>query len=134
VVAQRRSNALKFKQMNSAQPNRLVEVTRLFLKLGFTAFGGPAAHIAMFHNETVERRRWLTDQEFLDLVGATNLIPGPNSTEMAIHIGYLRAGWAGLIAGGLCFMTPAMLMVLALAWLYVRLGTPPQVGWLMYGI
>jgi chromate transporter len=101
--------------MNSAPPNRLPEVARLFLKLGFTTFGGPAAHIAMFHNETVERRRWLTDQEFLDLVGATNLIPGPNSTEMAIYIGYLRAGWAGLIAGGLCFMTPARLMVLALS-------------------
>ena len=73
----------------------------LFLKLGMTASGGPAAHIAMIHDETVKRRRWLSDQEFLDLVGATNLIPGPNSTEMAIHVGFLRAGWRGLIVGGL---------------------------------
>lgn len=78
----------------------LLEVARLFLKLGFTAFGGPAAHIAMMHDEVVKRRKWLSDQEFLDLMGATNLIPGPNSTEMAIHLSYLRAGWHGLIAGG----------------------------------
>ena len=87
----------------------LAEVAALFLKLGFTAFGGPAAHIGIMHNEVVTRRKWLTDQAFLDLLGATNLIPGPNSTEMAIHIGYLRAGWPGLIAGGLCFLCPAAL-------------------------
>ncbi len=114
--------------------SKLTEVAVLFLKLGFTAFGGPAAHIAIMHDEVVVRRKWLTDQEFLDLLGATNLIPGPNSTEMAIHIGYLRAGWLGLITSGLCFITPAMLMVLALSWLYVRFGTMPQVEWLMYGI
>ena len=79
--------------MKSPLLQRLTEVAALFLKLGMTAFGGPAAHIAMMHDETVKRRQWLSDQEFLDLVGATNLIPGPNSTEMAIHIGYLRAGW-----------------------------------------
>ncbi|MGE5250164.1 MAG: chromate efflux transporter, partial [Bacteroidota bacterium] len=112
----------------------LAEVAALFLKLGFTAFGGPAAHIGIMHDEVVERRKWLTDQAFLDLLGATNLIPGPNSTEMAIHIGYLRAGWPGLIAGGLCFLSPAALMVLGLAWLYVRYGSTPQLGWLMYGI
>ncbi|NTU57043.1 MAG: chromate transporter, partial [Anaerolineales bacterium] len=78
----------------------LAEVAALFLKLGFTAFGGPAAHIGIMHDEVVQRRKWLTDEEFLDLLGATNLIPGPNSTEMAIHIGYLRAGWSGLLAGG----------------------------------
>jgi chromate transporter len=99
-----------------------------------TAFGGPAAHIAMMHNETVKRRGWLSDQQFLDLVGATNLIPGPNSTEMAIHIGFLRAGWPGLIIGGICFITPAMLIVLFLAWVYVRFGATPQVEWLLYGI
>src|SRR5512134_970420 len=94
----------------------LLEVARLFLKLGLTAFGGPAAHIAMMHDEVVKRRKWLSDQEFLDLLGATNLIPGPNSTEMAIHLGYLRAGWPGLIVGGVCFIVPAMLIVTALAW------------------
>src|SRR5512144_1480332 len=112
----------------------LADVAALFLKLGFTAFGGPAAHIALMHAEVVVRRRWLTDEQFLDLLGATNLIPGPNSTEMAIHIGYMRAGWAGLLLGGVCFIAPAMLIVLALAWLYVRFGTTPQAGWLLYGI
>ena len=114
--------------------NRLTEVAALFLKLGFTAFGGPAAHIAIMHDEVVVRRKWLTDEQFLDLLGATNLIPGPNSTEMAIHLGYVRAGWPGLIVGGLCFILPAMLIVLGLAWLYVEFGTAPQVEWLLYGI
>ena len=113
---------------------RLTEVAALFLKLGMTAFGGPAAHIAMMHDEIVKRRQWLGDQEFLDLVGATNLIPGPNSTEMAIHIGFLRAGWPGLITGGLCFIMPAMLIVMLLAWIYVRFGSAPQAGWLLYGV
>jgi chromate transporter len=113
---------------------RLTEVARLFLKLGMTAFGGPAAHIAMMHDEIVKRRKWLSDQQFLDLVGATNLIPGPNSTEMAIHIGFLRAGWPGLIMGGICFIVPAMLIVLFLAWVYVRFGATPQAEWLLYGI
>ena len=112
----------------------LLQVLLLFHKLGLTAFGGPAAHIALFHDEVVVRRKWLTDEQFLDLLGATNLIPGPNSTEMAIHVGYLRAGWPGLIAGGLGFITPAMLIVLGLAWLYVRFGALPQAEWLMYGI
>lgn len=106
----------------------------MFLRLGITAFGGPAAHIAMMHDETVKRRKWLSDQEFLDLVGATNLIPGPNSTEMAIHIGFLQAGWLGLITGGCCFIVPAMLIVLLLAWAYVRFGALPQAEWLLYGI
>ncbi len=112
----------------------LLEVTLLFLKLGFTAFGGPAAHIGIMHDEVVKRRQWLTDQEFLDLLGATNLIPGPNSTEMAIHLGYRRAGWPGLIAGGLGFILPAASIVLALAWAYVRFGSLPEAGWLLYGI
>src|SRR5512147_2725177 len=106
--------------MEPSRLQRLKEVASLFLKLGFTAFGGPAAHTAMMHAEIVKRRQWLTDQEFLDLMGATNLIPGPNSTELAIHVGFLRAGWAGLIAAGLGFLTPAMLMVLGLAWAYVE--------------
>lgn len=120
--------------MNQVLSKQLAEVAALFLKLGMTSFGGPAAAIAMMHHETVKRRRWLSDQEFLDLVGATNLIPGPNSTEMAIHIGFLRAGWPGLITGGVCFIVPAMLTVLLLAWVYVRFGAMPQAGWLLYGI
>jgi len=112
----------------------LREVVRLFLRLGFTAFGGPAAHIAMMHDEVVVRRGWMAEQHFLDLVGATNLIPGPNSTEMAIHIGYERAGWRGLIAAGICFIMPAVLIVLALAWAYVEYGNTPQGDALMYGI
>src|SRR5688500_3631084 len=91
------------------------ERARLFLKLGSTSFGGPAAHTALMHEEVVVRRRWLTPQRFLDLVGATNLIPGPNSTELAIHIGYLRAGWRGLIVAGAAFIVPAVLMVWVLA-------------------
>jgi chromate transporter len=106
----------------------------LFLKMGFTAFGGPAAHIGMFHDEVVIRRKWLDDQEFLDLLGATNLIPGPNSTEMAIHISFIRAGWAGLVLGGACFILPAMAIIMALAWVYVQYGSTPQVGWLLYGV
>lgn len=120
--------------MESPQLQKLKEVALLFLKLGFTSFGGPAAHTAMMHSEIVQRRKWLTDQEFLDFIGATNLIPGPNSTEMAIHVGFLQAGWLGLIIAGLCFITPAMLIVLALAWVYVRFGSTPQAQWLLYGI
>ena len=113
---------------------RSIELAILFLKLGVTAFGGPAAHIAMMHTEMVKRRKWLDDGEFLDLLGATNLIPGPNSTEMAIHIGYLRAGWPGLIIAGTCFILPAMLIVIALAWIYVQVGSTPAAGWLLYGV
>ena len=120
--------------MDESRLQRLKEVIALYLKLGFTAFGGPAAHIGLMHDEIVQRRKWLTDQEFLDLLGATNIIPGPNSTEMAIHVGFLRAGWPGLIVGGLCFITPAVLMVLALAWAYVRFGSMPEAQWLLYGI
>jgi chromate transporter len=115
-------------------PERVREVALLFLRLGFTAFGGPAAHIALMHAEIVKRRRWLSEEEFLDLIGATNLIPGPNSTEMAIHTGLRRAGWLGLIVGGLCFISPAVFIVLVLAWAYVRFGSTPQASWLLYGI
>ena len=115
-------------------PPRLKEVTTVFLKMGATAFGGPAAHVAIMHDEVVRRRQWLSDEQFLDLLGATNLIPGPNSTEMAIHLGYLRAGWPGLIAGGLGFILPATLLVLGLAWAYTRLQTLPAAGFLLYGV
>lgn len=117
-----------------SSPNRLAEVAGLFLRLGFTAFGGPAAHIAMMRREIVQQRHWISDEYFLDLLGIVNLIPGPNSTELAIYLGYRRAGWSGLIVAGVCFIGPAMLIVLALAWLYVRFGSLPQVGWLFYGI
>lgn len=118
----------------SARRAALLEVAALFVKLGFTAFGGPAAHIAMMREEVVQRRRWVSDREFLDLLGLTNLIPGPNSTEMAIHLGYVRAGWPGLVAGGAAFIVPAALIVSAFAWAYVTFGSLPQVGWLLYGI
>ncbi len=120
--------------MNPSMSQRLTEVAMLFLKQGFTAFGGPAAHIAMMHDETVNRRKWLSDQDFLDLLGATNLIPGPNSTQMAIHLGYVRAGWAGLVVAGTCFIAPAMLIVLLLSWLYMRYGATPQAESLLYGV
>ncbi|HXF52119.1 MAG TPA: chromate efflux transporter [Dehalococcoidia bacterium] len=110
------------------------EVALLFLKLGVVGFGGPAAHIAMMRDEVVRRRGWLTDGEFLDLLGATNLIPGPNSTEMAIHLGLRRAGVPGLLAGGLGFILPAFAIVSALAWAYVEYGSRPQADWLLYGV
>jgi len=112
----------------------LAEVIGLFLKLGFTAFGGPAAHIGIMHDEVVRRRKWLSEEQFLDLIGATNLIPGPNSTEMVIHIGYLRAGWRGLIAAGACFIFPAMAITTALAWAYVRYGATPQASFILGGV
>jgi chromate transporter len=122
----------------SARPagrgGRVGEVARLFLKLGVIGFGGPAAHIALMEEEIVRRRRWLTRQQFLDLLGATNLIPGPNSTEMAIHVGFVRAGWPGLVVGGACFILPAMLITLALAAAYARYGRLPEAGWILYGV
>ena len=117
-----------------ADPNKLAEVASLFLRLGFTAFGGPAAHIAMMRTEVVQRRQWISDERFLDLLSVVNLIPGPNSTELAIYLSYLRAGWPGLLVGGVCFIGPAMLIVLAFAWLYVQYGSLPQTTWLLYGI
>lgn len=117
-----------------SSPRPLWEVCSLFLKLGITAFGGPAAHVALMHHEVVRRRGWLSDAEFLDLLGATQLIPGPNSTEMAIHIGYRRAGWAGLVAAGACFILPAALIVTALSWVYTTYGAAPAAGALLYGV
>ena len=113
---------------------RLKELAWLFLKLGTIGFGGPAAHIAMMDDEVVRKRGWLTRERFLDLLGATNLIPGPNSTEMAIHIGLLRAGWRGLIVAGACFILPAMTITGALAWAYVRFGALPEAVRLLYGV
>ncbi len=116
------------------QKQRLTELATVFLRLGTIAFGGPAAHIAMMDSEVVNRRQWMSREKLLDLVGITNLIPGPNSTELAIHIGYERAGWRGLLVAGSCFILPAMLIVWALAAIYARYQTVPQVEWLLYGI
>jgi chromate transporter len=114
--------------------NRIPELARVFLKLGATAFGGPAAHIAMMEDEIVRRRQWLTHEELLGYIGATNLIPGPNSTELAIHIGYRRAGWPGLVVAGACFIIPAALIVTVLAWAYVRYGHLPAAAGFLYGV
>ncbi len=105
---------------------RLAEVAWVFLKLGTVAFGGPAAHVAMMEDEAVRRRGWVSREEFLDLNSATNFIPGPNSTELAIHLGYRRAGWAGILVGGVCFIAPAAFIVIACAWGYVRYGSLPR--------
>lgn len=114
--------------------NKIGQLLALFLKLGVTAFGGPAAHIAMMEDEVVTRRQWLTRERFLDLLGATNLIPGPNSTEMAIHIGFVRAGVIGLVVAGISFILPAALLTLGCAWVYDRFQTVPQAEALLYGI
>lgn len=112
----------------------LKDIARLFLKLGIIGFGGPAAHIAMMQKEVVEKRKWLTEQHFLDLIGATNLIPGPNSTEMAIHIGHEKGGWRGLLIAGLCFILPAVFITGVFAWLYKEYGQLPEIAPFIYGI
>jgi len=112
----------------------LSSLALLFLRLGATAFGGPAAHIALMEDEVVRRRRWLSREEFLDFLGATNLIPGPNSTELAIHVGRSRAGWAGLVVAGVCFILPATLIVGVIAWAYVRYGRLPEAAGVLYGV
>ncbi|WP_101787660.1 chromate efflux transporter [Nonomuraea indica] len=117
-----------------SSPGSAREVALLFLKLGTIAFGGPAAHTAMMRDELVRRRGWVTDQRFVDLMGATNLIPGPNSTELAIHLGYDRARRRGLLAAGICFILPAALIVTALAWAYVTYGETPAVEGILYGV
>jgi chromate transporter len=116
------------------QHNRLNEIAVVFLKLGTIAFGGPAAHVAMMDDEIVKKRKWLDKDKFMDLYGATNLLPGPNSTELAIHLGLERGGWRGLILAGSCFILPAMLIVMLVAGLYSRFGTLPEVTGIMYGI
>jgi chromate transporter len=112
----------------------LRDLARLFLRLGLTAFGGPAAHIAMMQKEVVDRRGWMDHDHFLDLIGATNLIPGPNSTEMAIHIGHERGGWKGLLVAGCCFILPAVVITGFIAWLYQVYGQLPEVKAFIYGI
>jgi chromate transporter len=114
--------------------DRLKETALLFLKLGALSFGGPAVYIALMHEETVRRRRWIDEQRFLDLVGATNLIPGPNAAEMAIHLGLIRAGWRGLVASGAMFVLPGVAATLVVAWAYVAFGSIPAVEWAFYGM
>src|SRR6186713_2329831 len=112
----------------------LPEIARVFSRLGLISFGGPAAHVALMEEELVRRRRWLTRERFLDLLGAANLIPGPNSTELAIHIGWDRRRWAGLAVAGTAFIAPAACITGLLGWSYVRFGSLPALGWLLYGI
>lgn len=116
------------------EKNNLKEIAKLFLKLGIIGFGGPAAHISRMQVEVVIKRKWLTEQHFLDLIGATNLIPGPNSTEMAIHIGHEKAGWKDLIVAGLCFILPAVTITGIFAWLYKEYRQIPEVKPFLYGI
>lgn len=120
--------------MDANRRASLKQLAALFLRLGVTAFGGPAAHIALMRDEVVRRRAWLTDAEFLDLLGAASLIPGPSSTEMAIYLGRRQAGWPGIAVAGACFILPAALMVGMIAWAYVRFGSLPQVAGLLYGV
>lgn len=112
----------------------LAELAKIFLRLGATSFGGPASHIALMHEEVVRRRQWLTEEEFLDLLSAANLIPGPNSTELAIHIGHRRAGWPGLLVAGTAFILPAALIVTAVAWAYRKFGVMPEARAILYGV
>jgi len=116
------------------QKDNLLEIAKLFFKLGCISFGGPAAHIAMMENEVVKKRQWFTQEHFLDLIGATNLIPGPNSTEMTMHCGYERGGWKGLFIAGICFITPAILITMVFACLYQSYGQLPTVEPYIYGI
>ncbi|MBI2832510.1 MAG: chromate efflux transporter [Chloroflexi bacterium] len=113
---------------------RLKEVALLFLRLGATSFGGPAAYIGLMHHEVVVRRKWIDDQRFLDLMSATMLLPGPNATETASHIGLIRAGWPGLIAAGVLFILPGTAAVMVVAWAYVTYGSLPEVSWALYGV
>jgi chromate transporter len=133
-MAEKRDPADAQSLSDASPAARLAEVGLLFLKLGFFSFGGPAVYIAMMRDEVVARRRWVDDERFLDLLGATNLIPGPNATEMAIHLGRVRAGWRGLVLAGVCFVVPAMLVTLGFAWAYVRYSSTPEVGCLLYGV
>jgi len=120
--------------MASNKAEHLKEVARLFLKLGIIGFGGPAVHIALMQKEVVEKRQWMSHEHFLDLIGATNLIPGPNSTEMTMHCGHERAGWQGLVVAGFCFIMPAVLITGTLAWAYQTYGSLPEVAPFLYCI
>jgi chromate transporter len=120
--------------VRAAPASELKQIALSFLRLGTIAFGGPAAHIAMMEDEFVRRRAWVSRADFLDMLGAANLIPGPSSTEMTIHIGHQRAGWKGLVLAGVCFILPAMVMVTGFAWAYVAFGSLPQIQSVLYGV
>src|SRR5215468_10373398 len=113
---------------------RLGEIARAFLRLGFVAFGGAAAHIGLMEEEFVRRRKWLSREEFLDRLGAVNLLPGPTSTEMAIYLGELRGGFPGLLVSGACFILPAALMTLGLGWAYMKYGALPELAGVLWGV
>lgn len=117
-----------------ANRSNLAEVARVFFRLGCIAFGGPAAHISMMEDEVVRKRKWISGEHFLDLVGATNLIPGPNSTEMTMHCGHERAGWKGLVIAGMCFILPAVVITGVIAWAYEEFGSLPNIQRFIYGI
>ncbi len=126
---------IEFKSLNKKEKlRRLKEIALIFLKLGAFSFGGPAAHIALMDEEIVKKRNWLTREKFMDLLGATNLIPGPNSTELAIHLGFERGGLLGLLIAGTAFIVPAMAIVLVFAILYANYGALPEVSGILYGI
>jgi len=120
--------------VSKAPSGQIREIALLFLRLGLVAFGGPPAHIAMMRQEIVRRKGWVDDERFVDLVGATNLIPGPNSTELAIHLGFERGRWRGLVTAGVCFILPAAIIVTALAWAYVTYGQTPAFTAVLYGV
>jgi len=117
-----------------SKKSELAKIAKLFFKLGCISFGGPAAHIAMMEDEVVNKRKWMSQEHFLDLIGATNLIPGPNSTEMTMHCGHERAGWKGLIVAGFCFIFPAVVITSFFAWLYEQYGQLPEIEPYIYGI
>jgi chromate transporter len=125
---------INLSQEGKTRQASLAEIALVFLKLGTIAFGGPAAHIAMMEEEFVRRRKWISEADFLDRLAAANLIPGPSSTELAIFIGHLQRGWLGLVVAGSCFIVPAALIVSGIAWAYVRYGSLPQVGAVLYAI
>lgn len=133
-MSQQPAAQLSSSSSTASLPARLRELAVLFLKLGAISFGGPAAHIALIETEVVGKRRWITRQQFLDMLGAANLIPGPTSTETAINVGYVRAGWPGLCVAGACFIIPAALITGAFAWAYVRFGRLPQAAAILAGI
>lgn len=120
--------------MKDEKENSLIEIAQLFFKLGLIAFGGPASHVAMMEDEVVKKRKWMTQEHFLDLMGATNLIPGPNSTEMTMHCGHERGGWKGLFVAGICFIFPAVVITCIFAYLFVKYGQLPAVEPFIYGI
>ena len=127
-------DALKAMEEESTRTGRLGEIARAFLRLGFAAFGGAAAHVGLMEEEFVRRRKWLSREEFLDRLGAVNLLPGPTSTEMAIYLGELRGGFAGLLVAGACFILPAAFMTLGLAWAYVKYGALPELAGVLWGV